>query len=139
MPTSALFAPVFAMAALTFVVWVRMYSERIGQMKRLRIHPQSVANSAAMSAAVPDTRAVDNFRNLFEVPVLFYAAVFVAHALGQAGTTTVALAWAYVALRVVHSAIACSYNKVMHRFWAYVASCSVLWALWFAIGIGAYA
>ena len=45
---------------------------RIGQMKRERIHPQSVATSAQAAARLTDSRAADNFRNLFELPVLFY-------------------------------------------------------------------
>ncbi len=44
------------------------------------------------------------------------------------------LAWAYVALRVVHSAIHCGYNRVMHRFYAFLASNLVLWALWAWLG-----
>jgi len=38
--------------------------------------------------------------------------------------------WLYVALRVVHSAIQCTYNKVMHRMRAFIASVFVLWAIW---------
>ena len=45
------------------------------------------------------------------------------------------LAWIFVALRVLHSAIHCSYNKVMHRFYAYVAGGMVLFALWAWLGL----
>ncbi len=41
-------------------------------------------------------------------------------------------AWLYVALRVVHSLIHCTYNKVMHRLSAFVASFALLVALWVA-------
>ena len=43
--------PALAMVALTLIVWLRMYAERIGQMKRERIHPQAVATSAQMASA----------------------------------------------------------------------------------------
>jgi hypothetical protein len=122
--------PAFAMAGLTFAVWIRMYIERIGQMRRERIHPQSVAGSAQMAARVRDTRAVDNFRNLFELPVLFYLALVVAIVAGLVTPVSLGLAWSFVALRFVHSAIHCSYNKVMHRFAVYVAGGVVLWTLW---------
>jgi hypothetical protein len=124
------------MVALTLIVWLRMYVERIGQMKRERIHPQSVASSAQMAATLKDTRAADNFRNLFELPVLFYLAVVVAYDTQQTGTATVALAWLFVVLRYLHSAIHCGYNKVMHRFQVYVLGGVALWALWVVLAVG---
>ena len=131
-----IFLPALAMVALTFVVWWRMYFMRIGQMKRERIHPQSVATSAAAAAKLTDSRAADNFRNLFELPVLFYLALVVAAATAQEGALVLGLAWGFVALRILHSAIHCTYNKVMHRFGAYVAGGMVLWALWAVLGYG---
>ncbi|GAA3919643.1 MAPEG family protein [Luteimonas lutimaris] len=130
----AIFLPAFAMVALTIVVWLRMYITRVAQMKRERIHPQSVATSAQAAARLTDSRAADNFRNLFELPVLFYLALVVAAVAGLANTTTLALAWLFVLLRVVHSAIHCGYNKVMHRFQAYLAGGVVLWLLWAWLG-----
>src|SRR5258705_13957705 len=127
MDARLMFWPVVAMAALTFVVWLRMYFRRIAQMKRERIHPQAVATSAQLSARLTDSAAADNFRNLFELPVLFYLAVVVAVQTAQVTAVTLALAWAFVALRIVHSAIQCTYNKVIHRFYAYVSGGAVLW------------
>src|SRR5690606_13588737 len=115
-----LLLPAFAMAGLVMVVMMRMGFERLGQLARGRIHPQAVASSAQMAANMKDTRAADNFRNLFELPVLFYLALVVGVLTEQASTLTVGLAWAFVALRVAHSAIHCSYNKVLHRFTVYL-------------------
>lgn len=125
----SIFLPGFALIALTFLVWCRLYVERLGQMRRDRIRPQSVATSAQMSARLADTRAADNFRNLFELPVLFYFALVVAAMSGQTGALVTGLAWAFVVLRAVHSLIHCSYNRVMHRFSVYLLSALVLWAL----------
>lgn len=136
MQARLIFMPALAMAALTFAVWWRMYFVRIGQMKRERIHPQAVATSAQAAARLTDSCAADNFRNLFELPVLFYVALVAAAMTGQVTVTTLALAWLFVLLRVAHSAIQCTYNKVMHRFYAYLAGGMVLWALWAAIGWG---
>lgn len=132
----AIFLPAAAMVALTFAVWLRMYFRRIGEMRRKRIHPQAVATSAQMAARLEDTRAADNFRNLFELPVLFYLALVVAALTAQVGTVVLTLAWLFVALRIVHSAIHCSYNKVMHRFQAYLAGSVALWALWGVLAAG---
>ena len=136
METRLIFLPALAMAALTFVVWWRMYVMRIGEMKRERIHPQSVATSAQMAARVKDTRAADNFRNLFELPVLFYLALVIAALTAQVNRATLVLAWAFVVLRVVHIAIHCTYNRVWHRFFAYLAGGLVLWALWGVLAVG---
>jgi hypothetical protein len=128
--------PAVAMVALTLVVWLRMYFRRIAQMQRERIHPQAVATSAQAAARLTDSAAADNFRNLFELPVLFYLAAVVAAQTGQVTTTTLALAWLFVALRCVHSAIHCTYNKVYHRFYAYVLGGVVLWLLWGVLAVG---
>jgi len=71
MDTRLMYWPAVAMAALTFIVWLHMYSRRVAQMKRERIHPQAVATSAQLSARLTDSASADNFRNLFELPVLF--------------------------------------------------------------------
>lgn len=131
-----IFLPALAMVALTIVVWLRMYLSRVGEMRRERIHPQAVALSAQMAERLKDTRAADNFRNLFELPVLFYLALVVAALSTQVHAATLGLAWAFVVLRVLHSAIHCSYNRVMHRFQAYLAGGLVLWALWGVLAWG---
>jgi len=113
-----------------------MYFTRIGQMKRERIHPQSVATSAQAAAKLTDSRAADNFRNLFELPVLFYLAIVVAALAGLATPGVLAIAWLFVVLRVAHSWIQCTYNKVMHRFYAYVAGGMALWVLWGVLAYG---
>lgn len=136
MTNHAIYLPALAMVALTFIVLGVMFSRRVAQMKRDRIHPQAVATSKQASERYTDVAPADNFRNLFEMPVLFYLAVLVAAQTGQGTTTVLALAWAYVALRAIHSAIHCSYNKVMHRFRAFVLSAFVLLALWVVLGYG---
>jgi len=136
MGDNAIFLPAVAMAVLTFVVWWRMYATRIAQMKRERIHPQAVATSAQAAAKLTDSRAADNFRNLFELPVLFYLALVVAAQAQLSTTAVLVLAWLFVALRVVHSWIQCTYNKVMHRFYVYVTGGMVMWTLWGVLGYG---
>jgi hypothetical protein len=81
-------------------------------------------------AQLTRTGAADNFRNLFETPVLFYTAALAIYASHVESLAHVALAWAYVVLRVVHSAIHCTYNKVVHRLCAFIASFAVLAAIW---------
>ena len=135
MSERAILFPALAMVALTIVVWFRMYTSRVAEMRRERIHPQAVATSAQMAARITDSRASDNFRNLFELPVLFYVALLVLASIVHVTPVTVLLAWSFVALRVVHSAIHCTYNRVVHRFYAYLAGSVVLWVLWGVIAV----
>lgn len=136
MTPHAIFLPGFAMVALTFVVMFVMYGRRVAQMKRERIHPQAVATSLQSAARLTDSAAADNFRNLFELPVLFYFALVVAALTGQATPVVLGLSWAFVAARVLHSAIHCTTNKVMHRFRAFLFGVFVLMALWAVLGYG---
>ena len=72
----------------------------------------------------------NNLKNLFEMPVLFYVAVLLSMVLMIQDTLLVQLAWGYVLLRVVHSAVHCTYNRVMHRFIAYATSYLFLLFMW---------
>lgn len=129
-PSQHLLSACAALACLTFLVALRMLYVRISEMRRKRIPAQAVALSAQKSERLDDTRASDNYANLFELPVLFYAFCAVAMASATIPTWIPALAWTFVALRVVHSLIQCSYNRVMHRFTVFITSFVVLVAMW---------
>ena len=128
--------PAAAMVFLTFIVLGVMFKRRVAQMKRDRIHPQRVSTSREAAALFADVAPADNYRNLFEMPVLFYLALVVAALSGQVTPLVLGLAWAYVAARALHSVIHCTYNKVMHRFRAFALSVFVLLALWCVLAYG---
>lgn len=136
MSNTALFWPAFVLVLLTFSVMVRMLMSRIAEMKSSKIDPQSISTSAQLAARMQDSRASDNFRNLFETPVAFYPALLFAYVTQQGSQLLVGLAWLYAALRIVHSIIQCSYNKVMHRFYVFFASIWVLLAIWVVLALG---
>ena len=119
-----------ALASLTLAVAVRMFYVRVGEMQTKRIHPQKVALSGQRNELLADTRASDNYKNLFELPVLFYAVCAVAIGTQHIPSWLPGAAWAFVGARAVHSAIQCSYNTVMHRFYAFVAGFVILAAAW---------
>ena len=138
MANAEMLKPAFVLVALTFVVFVRMYWLRFAQLHRDRIGAQDVATSSESARLLTDTRASDNFRNLFELPVLFYAAVFTAMLTDMGTPLAVNLAWTFVALRVLHSLVHCTYNKVVHRFLLYVAGALVLAVLWTNLALHAW-
>jgi len=130
MNADPIWLPCAAMAGVTALVWIKLYADRLGEMRARRIDPQSLSTARAAAGRLERTQAADNFRNLFEVPVLFYVLCI---ALAVTGATTpglVVAAWAYVALRALHSAIHVSYNRVTHRFLVYVASTLLLFGMW---------
>jgi hypothetical protein len=119
-----------AMAMLSGMVVMRLLQVRVNEMKARRIDMQEISNSLEVSARLQSVQASDNFKNLFEMPVLFYALCAVLLATGQASSIFVAGAWAYVALRYAHSLIQCTYNSVAHRFAAFMGSTLLLLAMW---------
>ena len=123
--------PCAAMVGLTAAVWVKLYADRLGEMRAKRIDPQALA-SARATAQLERPQAAENFRNLFEVPVLFYVLCVTLVLNGGSTPGFVTAAWGYVALRVVHSLIHVTYNRVTHRFLIYVASTLLLFGTWAA-------
>ena len=127
----SLLLPLLAQVLLTFTVWVWLFARRVPEIRRRRIDPQRLQDRDAVNALLPDSaRVSNNLKNLFEMPVLFYAAILLSLFLMIQDTLTVQLAWAYVALRWAHSLIHCSYNNVNQRFVAYALSCLVLALIW---------
>ena len=130
-----LLLPLVIQAALTFVVMFRMYRLRINEFKTKRIHPQTVPSRHKFRQLLTDSApSADNFSNLFEMPVLFYANILLALILMLQDPVLVALAWLYVFLRVVHSIIHTTYNTVIHRFYVFAASAVVLLGMWVRLG-----
>ncbi|MFO1427723.1 MAG: MAPEG family protein [Steroidobacteraceae bacterium] len=130
MNQNLIFWPAIAQAALTLLVAVRMYLVRVAEMRERRVRPQLMATRREAGEALRNTAAADNFSNLFELPVLFFA---ICPALAITGLVTPAqlgLAWAFVALRAAHSTIHVTYNRVMHRFQVYVLGMVCVFAMW---------
>ena len=126
----AILLPPTALAFLAGFVWLRLGSDRLGELRTRRIHPQQVATAKQMAEKLDNTQSADHFRNLFEVPVLFYA---LCGFLAITQLTTVLLlacAWGYVVLRAAHSYVHLTNNKVIRRFQIYFASTIVLYVMW---------
>lgn len=129
-PIQSIVTACAAMVLLVAVVAAKMVADRSREMRMRRIHPQQVATSRTAAQHYEAVQAADNYRNLFELPVLFYAWAALAIATGHASEAMALGAWAYVALRALHSLIHCTYNKVMHRFAVFLLSIVVLVGLW---------
>ena len=96
-----------------------------------KIDAEEMKTPAMVQALLPDevSRASHNLKNLFEMPVLFYAICLALTVFGQVDSVHVYCAWAFLLFRILHSAIACSYNAVMHRFITYLIASLALWVM----------
>lgn len=130
MSQELIFAPMGAMALLTFIVLGFIPATRF----RAVFARQVTADDFKLgeSDRVPPNVAVTNrnFMNLLELPMLFYVAGLMYYVAGRLDHAALVLAWAYVSLRAIHSAIHLSYNNVLHRLVAYALSNFVLLAFW---------
>ncbi len=128
--------PVFVQIALTFVLLLAMgraraRSARLGEVK--------IKDIALGQRAWPErvTQISNAFHNQLELPVLFYVLVGFVIITRTADTVLLLLAWAFVALRLVHAWIHVTHNNVIRRFYVYIAGAVVLMVMWavFAVRI----
>ena len=125
-----IFAPMGALAFLTFGVLLLIPIRRF----RAGALGQIVADDFKFgeSAQVPGRVSIPNraMMNLLELPMLFYVGSLMFFVTGKVDAIVLGVAWLYVALRVVHSVIHLTYNRVMHRLIPFAISNVVLIAYW---------
>ena len=126
-----LLQPLVVLVLWTFVMWFWMYATRIPAITRskMRLDPQRI-NGEQMSELPANVRwKADNYNHLHEQPILFYVVVLALVLLGDTSAASANIAWAYVALRVVHSLVQALVNKIELRFALFSISSLVLLAL----------
>ena len=116
---------------ITSVVWLNLFVRRIVAVKAAGLNIQDFPTPEKFNQVLSDrVQAPANcFRNLLEAPVIFYAlTAFIAiSSLGD--PLFINLSWAFVGLRALQACVHCTYNRVIHRFFAYMASSFVLWVM----------
>ena len=119
--------PVLALIVWSLIVWAWMYALRIPAMQKAGIRPDDARHPGSLDALPASARQVaDNYNHLMEQPTIFSALAFFVVLAGHDGGLAVTLAWAYVGLRVVHSLIQNTVNRVMLRFLVFSISTIVL-------------
>ena len=129
MHQTAIFGPFFATMFLTFLVWVYMYIRRIAFITGSKLSPKDLAVPGALAQLSPPevSNPSDNLKNLFEIPVLFYALALYLFVTKQVDATYVNAAWVFVAFRALHSAVHCTFNLVLLRFYLYLFATLAVW------------
>jgi hypothetical protein len=125
----AIFSPFFATVFLTFLVWVYMYARRINFITSSKIGSQDLAVPGTLARISPPSvsNPSDNLKNLFEIPVLFYALVLYLFITKQVDIVYVNAAWVFVVFRTLHSAVHCTFNIIMLRFYLYLFATLAVW------------
>ena len=122
--------PVVALAAGTMVLWVWMYATRIPAMMATKIDADAYVNEpgASLDTYLPPKIQwkAHNYNHLHEAPTVFYAVAIVLAIVGEGDGTNAWLGWLYVALRVFHSLVQATINRVVLRFAVFAVSSLVL-------------
>lgn len=117
MEASEILLPVFVMGLLHVVMFIWMLATRVPAMTRAGMSAQDARDTSVLKNLPPEVAQVaDNYNHLFEQPVLFYAVAISIAVLGQVDAVHVACAWAFTALRIVHSLVQATINVVNIRF-----------------------
>ena len=127
---SAILGPVVALAAWTMIMWFWLYATRLPAMTRAKMDAKGMVGTTGGSlrddliagGEVKASWVADNYNHLHEAPTVFYAVCLVLAMIGQGDNLNANIAWAYVALRVIHSLVQITTNRVVMRFAVFAMS-----------------
>ena len=133
METNAILGPVAALALWSMVIWVWMYATRLPAMRSAKIDVAKIVGGTGQNLETvlpPEVQwKAHNYNHLMEQPTIFYAVALALAVGGMGGGLNTQLAWAYVGLRIVHSLIQVTVNRVMWRFGVFALASLALLAL----------
>ena len=123
--------PASVLMLITFLVWLNMLIQRIVLVKRNNIDIQAYRTPEAFNQVLSERAqaSANCYRNLFEVPVIFYVLTVFVVISAKGDAIFINMAWAFVGVRALQACVHCTYNRVMHRFYAYLASSLILCAM----------
>lgn len=130
-------ADILAPAAV-LVLWTIIILLWMGQTRTAALKAAGVNLSSAVGGRGQDLETVlpanvnwkaHNYAHLVEQPTLFYAVVGILAIMGSVSLISVLLAWTYVALRIAHSLVQVTSNRIAIRLPLFLASTFVLLGL----------
>ncbi|MEL7689929.1 MAPEG family protein [Citromicrobium bathyomarinum] len=131
--------PVVVLMIWTMIVWVWMYATRIPAMQAHKdIDTAKLVGGTGKDLDTLLPARVQwkahNYNHLHEQPTVFYAVGIVLAIVGAGDGIPALLAWIYTGLRIIHTIVQVTANRVMVRFVLFAISSVVLMGL---IGIAA--
>jgi len=130
---SPILAPVVALVAWSLVMWAWMYATRLPAMRKAKIDTFNLVGGAGadLKKIIPAKQQwpAENYNHLHEQPTIFYAIAIVLALQGMGGGINEMIAWGYVGLRIAHSLVQATINRVIVRFTLFSLSTLCLIAL----------
>lgn len=126
-------APAAVLVLWTLVMLVWMAATRLPALKAAGIDMSKAVGGRGQDLETVLPASVNwkshNYSHLVEQPTLFYAVVAILAILGQVSAVSVALAWTYVVMRIVHSLVQATSNRIAIRFPLFLAGTLALLGL----------
>ncbi|MFN3818560.1 MAPEG family protein [Blastomonas sp.] len=124
--TISILQPVVILLAWTMVMWLWMYVTRIPAMQKAKIDVANLKGGTGkdLDAILPAEVQwkAHNYNHLLAEPTIFYAVCLVLAIIGHGEGMNLAIAWFYVALRIAHSLVQATVNRVAVRFFLFALS-----------------
>ena len=130
-PMPPILQPLTALVLWSFVMWAWLYATRIPAIMKARAPMPPEMTAADLNGHLPARVRwkADNYNHLMEQPTLFYAVALVLAVSGAGEGLNAWLAWAYVAVRIVHSLVHALTNIILARFAVFMVGSVVLLVL----------
>ncbi len=130
MNNTSILYPVIAMAVLSFYVTIRLFYVQYRATKRREV---KYGFFSVYRGEAPETvqAARDHYKNMFELPVLFYLWVVILLASGRVDQIDILLSWLFVISRYVHSYIrATDHTKILFRLSVFAVGFFIILVCW---------
>ena len=117
---SPILAPAAMLVLWSLVVLAWMAITRLPAMSKAGIDLRTLVGGRGpdLQGVIPDqvNWVAHNYNHLMEQPTIFYASVVILALNGAGDGLNLSLAWVYVVLRVAHSLVQATFNRVAIRF-----------------------
>ena len=125
--------PVVVLVAWTLVMWAWMVAVRMPALKAAGVDITKLTGGKGTDADRVLPPKVQwpshNYNHLLEQPTAFYAVALTLALIGAGNGINATIAWGYVLLRIAHSLVQATFNRVSVRFLLFLLSTLCLIAL----------
>ncbi|MDP3907460.1 MAPEG family protein [Novosphingobium sp.] len=125
--------PLAVLAGWTMIMWLWMYATRLPAMSAAKVDAKGMVGGTGkdLDGVLPGKIQwiAHNYNHLHEAPTVFYAVALALALIGQGDGLNATLGWVYVGLRIAHSLVQATVNRVMLRFLLFALSSLTLIAL----------
>ncbi len=122
-----IFVPCLILILITFSVLIVMFTRRVKNIKSGEVPPAYFKTyTTDHRESVKTIQAQRNFTNLHESPPIFYTLCIITYLTGNVTELMIGLSWAFLALRIAHTIIHITTNKLRPRMLSFAGSWLVI-------------